>query len=104
MATWSNFGLQDRASPLIEQLNFFHDHTILILIIITILVSYLIIILCFNTFTNRFLLHGQTIEVIWTILPAVVLIFIAIPSLRLLYLLDEVNDPAITLKTIGHQW
>lgn len=104
MATWSNFGLQDRASPLIEQLNFFHDHTILILTIITILVGYLIIILCFNTFTNRFLLHGQTIEVIWTILPAVVLIFIALPSLRLLYLLDEVRNPAITLKTIGHQW
>lgn len=104
MATWSNLGLQDRASPLIEQLNFFHDHTLLILIIITILVSYLIIILFFNNFNNRFLLHGQTIEVIWTILPAVILMFIALPSLRLLYLLDEINRPSITLKTIGHQW
>lgn len=104
MATWSNFGIQDRNSPLIEQLNFFHDHTILILIIITILVSYLIIILFFNNFNNRFLLHGQTIEIIWTILPAIVLIFIALPSLRLLYLLDEIYEPSITLKTIGHQW
>lgn len=104
MATWSNFGLQDRNSPLIEQLNFFHDHTILILIIITILVSYLIIMLFFNKFNNRFLLHGQIIEIIWTILPAIVLIFIALPSLRLLYLLDEICEPSITLKTIGHQW
>ena len=104
MATWSNLGLQDSASPLIEQLNFFHDHTLLILIIITILVGYLIFILFFNKFTNRFLLHGQTIEIIWTILPAIVLIFIALPSLRILYLLDEINRPAITLKTIGHQW
>lgn len=104
MATWSNLGLQDRNSPIIEQLNFFHDHTILILIIITILVGYLIIILFFNKFTNRLLLHGQTIEMIWTVLPAIVLIFIAIPSLRLLYLLDEINSPCITLKTIGHQW
>lgn len=104
MATWSNLGLQDRNSPLIEQLNFFHDHTLLILIIITILVGYLIIILFFNKFTNRLLLHGQTIEIIWTVLPAIVLIFIALPSLRLLYLLDEINDPSITLKTIGHQW
>lgn len=104
MATWSNLGLQDSASPLIEQLNFFHDHTLLILIIITILVGYLIAILFFNKFTNRFLLHGQTIEIIWTILPAIVLIFIALPSLRILYLLDEINNPAITLKTIGHQW
>jgi cytochrome c oxidase subunit 2 len=104
MATWTNLNLQDRNSPLIEQLIFFHDHRLLILVIITIIVGYLILILFFNKFTNRFLLHGQTIEVIWTILPAVVLLFIALPSLRLLYLLDEIRKPIITLKTIGHQW
>lgn len=104
MATWTNLNLQDRNSPLIEQLIFFHDHRLLILVIITIIVGYLIIILFFNKFTNRYLLHGQTIEVIWTILPAVVLLFIALPSLRLLYLLDEIRKPIITLKTIGHQW
>lgn len=104
MATWSNLNLQDRASPLIEQLNFFHDHSIIILTIITTLVAYIITILLFNKYTNRFLLHGQLIEIIWTILPAIVLIFIALPSLRLLYLMDEINEPIITLKTIGHQW
>lgn len=82
MATWSNLNLQDRASPLIEQLNFFHDHSIIILTIITTLVAYIITILLFNKYTNRFLLHGQLIEIIWTILPAVVLIFIALPSLH----------------------
>jgi cytochrome c oxidase subunit 2 len=104
MATWSNFGLQDRNSPLIEQLNFFHDHSMLILFIITILVGYLITILFFNNIINRFLLHGQSIEIIWTVIPAVVLLFIALPSLRLLYLIEEINDPSITLKSIGHQW
>lgn len=104
MATWGNIALLDRNSPLIEQLNFFHDHTILILLLITVLVGYIIISLFFNKFTNRFLLSGQTIEIIWTILPAIILLFIAFPSLRLLYLLDEINKPAITLKTIGHQW
>lgn len=104
MATWANLGLQDSASPVIEQLIFFHDHAILILTIITVLVGYLIGILVFNKFTNRYLLSGQIIEIIWTILPAIVLVFIAIPSLRLLYLIDEVNSPTITLKTIGHQW
>nr|QZI85395.1 cytochrome c oxidase subunit II [Limnophyes minimus] len=104
MATWSNFGLQDSNSPLMEQLNFFHDHTLLILIMITVLVAYLMGMLFFNNLINRFLLHGQTIEVIWTILPAFVLMFIALPSLRLLYLLDEINNPSLTLKTIGHQW
>lgn len=104
MATWSNLNLQDRASPLIEQLIFFHDHTILILVIITVIVSYIIGILFFNKYINRFLLHGQIIEIIWTVLPAIILIFIALPSIRILYLLDEVNNPSITLKAIGHQW
>jgi len=104
MTTWSSLGLQDRNSPIIEQLNFFHDHSLLILILVTTLVGYLIISLFFNDLNNRFLLHGQTIEVIWTILPAIVLLFIAFPSLRILYLLDEINNPSISLKTIGHQW
>lgn len=104
MATWNNLNLQDRASPIIEQLSFFHDHALLIITIITILVGYLITSLLFNKLTNRYLLSGQTIEIIWTILPAFTLIFIALPSLRLLYLIDEINNPTITLKTIGHQW
>nr|ARH53963.1 cytochrome c oxidase subunit 2 [Orsodacne cerasi]QWB85679.1 cytochrome c oxidase subunit II [Orsodacne cerasi] len=104
MATWKTLLLQDSASPLMEQLSFFHDHTMMILVIITVLVGQLMITLFFNKFSHRFLLEGQMIEIIWTILPAVTLIFIALPSLRLIYILDEVNNPMITIKTIGHQW
>nr|YP_010274867.1 cytochrome c oxidase subunit II [Pseudocoladenia dea]UJV31564.1 cytochrome c oxidase subunit II [Pseudocoladenia dea]WNN66904.1 cytochrome c oxidase subunit II [Pseudocoladenia festa] len=104
MATWSNLNLQNSASPLMEQIIFFHDHTLVILLMITILVSYLMIMLFFNSYINRFLLEEQMIEMIWTILPAITLIFIALPSLRLLYLLDELNNPLMTLKSIGHQW
>nr|UGS79838.1 cytochrome c oxidase subunit II [Parantica sita]USN94461.1 cytochrome c oxidase subunit II [Parantica sita] len=104
MATWSNFNFQNSASPLMEQIIFFHDHTLIILMMITILISYLMINMFFNKYTNRFLIEEQMIELIWTILPAFTLIFIALPSLRLLYLLDEINNPLITLKSIGHQW
>nr|YP_063375.1 cytochrome c oxidase subunit II [Pteronarcys princeps]AAT76650.1 cytochrome c oxidase subunit II [Pteronarcys princeps] len=104
MATWANLGLQDSASPLMEQLTYFHDHALLILIIITVLVSYVMATLFYNSNLDRFLLDGQTIETVWTILPAITLLFIALPSLRLLYLLDEVAYPTLTLKTIGHQW
>uniref|UniRef100_Q4JI75 Cytochrome c oxidase subunit 2 n=7 Tax=Oleria TaxID=127248 RepID=Q4JI75_9NEOP len=104
MATWSNLNFQNSASPLMEQIIFFHDHTLIILIMITILISYLMINLFFNKYTNRFLIEEQMIELIWTIMPAFTLIFIALPSLRLLYLLDEINNPLITLKSIGHQW
>nr|YP_010430487.1 cytochrome c oxidase subunit II [Notobitus montanus]USS57984.1 cytochrome c oxidase subunit II [Notobitus montanus] len=104
MATWGNMNLQDANSPLMEQLIFFHDHALMILLMITVLVSYVMVSLTSNKFINRNLLEGQTIEFIWTALPAVTLIFIALPSLHLLYLIDEVNNPELTLKTIGHQW
>nr|YP_009250287.1 cytochrome c oxidase subunit II [Gromphadorhina portentosa]AMW91042.1 cytochrome c oxidase subunit 2 [Gromphadorhina portentosa]QHD59295.1 cytochrome oxidase subunit II [Gromphadorhina portentosa] len=104
MTTWANMNLQDSASPIMEQLIYFHDHALMIIIMILTIVSYMMIMLILNSFTNRFLLEGQFIEVAWTIAPAIILIFIAIPSLRLLYLMDEINSPAVTLKTIGHQW
>nr|YP_220577.1 cytochrome c oxidase subunit II [Harpiosquilla harpax]AAT85807.1 cytochrome c oxidase subunit II [Harpiosquilla harpax] len=104
MATWGYLGFLDAASPLMEQLIFFHDHAMIVLTLIVTIVGYMMGSLLTNKFVNRFLLEGQTIEIIWTMLPAVILLFIAFPSLRLLYLLDEVNEPAITLKTIGHQW
>nr|ATN23469.1 cytochrome c oxidase subunit II [Aphthona sp. EMHAU-15071309] len=104
MTTWKNFMLQDSVSPLMEQLSYFHDHALMILVIITVLVGQLMITLFFNKLTHRYLLEGQMIEIIWTILPTITLIFIAIPSLRLIYILDEINNPSITIKTIGHQW
>lgn len=104
MATWAQIGFQNSASPLIEQLIFFHDHALLILILITTLVGYFIISLVTNKFVNRYLLDGQIIEIIWTVLPAVILIILALPSLRLLYLIDETTEPRLTLKTVGHQW
>lgn len=104
IATWGNIIIQDANSSLIEQLTFFHDHTIIILSIITLIVAYIIITLTKNKLVNRYLLEGQTIELIWTIIPAITLIFIALPSLRLLYIIDEINNPSITLKVIGHQW
>jgi hypothetical protein len=54
--------------------------------------------------TRRFILEGQIIGTIWTIAPTIISVFIAIPSLRLLYLIDEIHNPVITLKTVGHQW
>nr|AHK60907.1 cytochrome c oxidase subunit 2 [Ctenocephalides orientis]QNO58373.1 cytochrome c oxidase subunit II [Ctenocephalides felis]AHK60908.1 cytochrome c oxidase subunit 2 [Ctenocephalides orientis]AHK60909.1 cytochrome c oxidase subunit 2 [Ctenocephalides orientis]AHK60910.1 cytochrome c oxidase subunit 2 [Ctenocephalides orientis] len=104
MNTWMNFNLQNSNSPLMEQLMFFHNHSMLIILLITILVGYIMSSLFYNKLYNRYLLESQNIEIIWTILPAFMLIFIALPSLRLLYLLDDSNSPLISLKAIGHQW
>nr|AWN56234.1 cytochrome c oxidase subunit 2 [Eriopis connexa] len=94
----------DSSSFLLEQLSFFHDHALLILTMITCAVAYIMVMLLFNKLNHRFLLEGHTIETIWTILPAFTLIFIALPSLKLIYLIDEIRNPLVTLKTIGHQW
>nr|QGT67591.1 cytochrome c oxidase subunit II [Porotermes adamsoni]WHM51903.1 cytochrome c oxidase subunit II [Porotermes adamsoni]BAX64239.1 cytochrome oxidase subunit II [Porotermes adamsoni] len=104
MTTWANMNLQDSASPIMEQLIFFHDHALLIITMVLAVVTYLITMLMQSDHTNRFLLEGQLLEVLWTVTPAIILIFIAAPSLRLLYLMDEIHYPAMTMKTIGHQW
>nr|YP_010181525.1 cytochrome c oxidase subunit II [Eurycantha calcarata]QVD43186.1 cytochrome c oxidase subunit II [Eurycantha calcarata] len=104
MTTWPSLILQDSSSPLMEQLIFFHDHIMLILMMIVTTVTYIMIMLIINNNTDRNLLEGQMIELIWTVTPALTLFFIATPSLRLLYLMDEINMPMMTTKTVGHQW
>uniref|UniRef100_A0A0A0RUQ6 Cytochrome c oxidase subunit 2 n=2 Tax=Propylea japonica TaxID=158624 RepID=A0A0A0RUQ6_9CUCU len=104
MATWKSLMFLDGSSFLLEQLSFFHDHALLILMMITCTVAYIMISLIFNKFNHRFLLEGHTIETIWTILPALTLVFIALPSLKLIYMIDEIRNPLISIKTIGHQW
>ena len=50
------------------------------------------------------IIHGTVIEVAWTVTPSLILMIIAVPSFALLYSMDEIVDPSITLKAIGHQW
>lgn len=50
------------------------------------------------------IVHGSVIEVVWTIIPAVILIAVAVPSFALLYAADDIDVPALTLKVVGHQW
>nr|ASY98108.1 cytochrome c oxidase subunit II [Theopropus cattulus] len=104
MSGQANLGLQDSASPLMEQLMYFHDHSMFIITMVVISVGYMILSLMTNKFMDRYVMDGQYLEIIWTVLPAMVLIFIALPSIRTLYLIDENIKPTLTLKTIGHQW
>ena len=54
--------------------------------------------------SHKYLNHGTLIELIWTITPALILILIAFPSFKLLYLMDEVSDPSMSVLAEGHQW
>nr|YP_010177444.1 cytochrome c oxidase subunit II [Stenopsyche tienmushanensis]QSQ87269.1 cytochrome c oxidase subunit II [Stenopsyche tienmushanensis]UDU84906.1 cytochrome c oxidase subunit 2 [Stenopsyche tienmushanensis] len=104
MNTWSMLSLQNSASPMMEHLIFFHDNTLLMITIITIFVLYMMISIMTNKYINLTLLENQNIEMIWTIIPAIFLVFIALPSLQILYMIDESNSPSITIKIMGHQW
>nr|WES82246.1 cytochrome c oxidase subunit II [Archotermopsis wroughtoni] len=104
MTTWLNMSLQDSASPIMEQLIFFHDHTLMIILMILTMVLYLMATMTMNSNVNRYMLEGQIIELVWTVAPALILVLITTPSLRLLYLMDEIHNPSLTIKTIGHQW
>nr|YP_004717901.1 cytochrome c oxidase subunit II [Ichthyborus sp. NM-2010]BAK42150.1 cytochrome oxidase subunit 2 [Ichthyborus sp. NM-2010] len=104
MAHPSQLGFQDAASPVMEELLRFHDHALMIVLLISVLVLYIIIAMVSTKLTNKYILDSQEIEIVWTILPAVILVSIALPSLRILYLMDEINDPHLTVKAIGHQW
>nr|ACA64654.1 cytochrome oxidase subunit II [Kaburagia rhusicola ovogallis] len=102
--SWMKLSFQNSNSPLMEQLIFFHDHTIFIIMMIMFMISYMMIFIIKNKFINIKILENQLIELIWTIIPPIILIFIALPSLHLLYLMDEIKSPILTIKIFGHQW
>lgn len=71
---------------------------------IIIFVGYIIARILFNITIFKGLLHGQVIECIWTTVPGIILVQIALPSLSLLYLIEDSPSPNLTLKAVGHQW
>ena len=101
---------QDSASPQMEGLVELHDNILFYLVIILFAVGWILVSIA-KTYTNlespvshKNVSHGTLIELIWTITPALILIFIAFPSFKLLYLMDEVSDPSMAVLAEGHQW
>jgi cytochrome c oxidase subunit II len=101
---------QDSATPQMEGLVELHDNIMYYLVLILFAVSWILFSIVRNfvekraAIAHKYLNHGTLIELIWTITPAIVLILIAFPSFKLLYLMDEVNDPSMTISAEGHQW
>ena len=102
-------GFQDPASPMAEGMINFHHYLMFILIIVGVCVFWLLYrtTVLFSAEKNQVsqqFTHAPTLEIVWTIIPAIILLIIAAPSFSLLYSLDEYIDPDLTLKVIGHQW
>lgn len=101
--------VQDPATPMMEGMIYFHNLLMFFMIFVGVFVFYMLFyaIYAFSASRNstpaRFS-HNSPLEIVWTILPAIILLFIAVPSFTLLYSLDELIDPQLTVKVIGHQW
>lgn len=100
-------------SPFMEGLVELHDDLLLSMLMILIFVSWFLLQLIYRyaNVSNRrkknsssLKIHDTPLEIVWTILPAVILIFIAVPTFALLYAMDEEINPSFTLRVLGHQW
>ena len=104
------FLFQDSATSTMERIIDLHNEIMVFLVFIFFLVTWMLVrsIYLFrekNTKELRFAFqHNSTIEQIWTIVPALILLLIALPSCALLYLSDEISSPVMTIKITGYQW
>ncbi len=102
-------GFQNPRSPSAERIFAFHDLLlgIEVAIVIFVLVIMAYIIIKFNSKANPVpsrTTHNTLLEVIWTVVPILILVVIAVPSLKLLYFTDRTYDPELTIKVTGNQW
>jgi cytochrome c oxidase subunit 2 len=101
--------MQDPASPMMEGMISFHHFLMFFIVFIGFFVCYMLGYAIYQYHHKRspksaHFSHNSTLEIVWTILPAIILLIIAVPSFSLLYSLDELIDPQLTVKIIGHQW
>ena len=105
MIFWGILSLQDALRVTMEQIIYFHDYLIVVIIIIICVVGYFIGFVLFTKAYSSRIVADHLVETVWTILPIVVLVFLVYPSIYLLYLIDERRVEFLcTLKVIGHQW
>ena len=105
MIFWGILSLQDALRVTMEQIVYFHDYLIVVIIIIICVVGYFIGFVLFTKAYSSRIVADHLVETVWTILPIVVLVFLVYPSIYLLYLVDERRVEFLcTLKVIGHQW
>ena len=104
MTFWGQLNFQEGVTVIIELLNYFHDFIIVILILIITFVTYMLVYVRFNPYIDKYTIDSHFLETVWTIIPMFMLLIIAFPSLYLLYLIEDISKPSLTIKVVGHQW
>jgi len=104
MSFWGQLNFQEGVSVIIELLNYFHDFLIVVLILIITFVSYILAYVTFTPYTDKYTMDSHFLETVWTVIPMFILLIMAFPSLYLLYLIEDISKPSLTVKVVGHQW
>jgi cytochrome c oxidase subunit 2 len=104
MSFWGQLNFQEGVRIVIELLNYFHDFIIVILVLIMTFVSYMLFYVIFNPYLDKYTMDSHFLETVWTVIPMLILLVIAFPSLYLLYLIEDISKPVVTVKVVGHQW
>src|ERR1700746_3356863 len=102
-------GMQPPATPVKDRLSAFHDELLIIIALIRIFVLGLLLYVIVRFHHQRNPVptrtsHNTIIEMLWTVVPVLILVIIAIPSFKLMYFMDRVPNPDMTIKVTGHQW
>nr|ATU74558.1 cytochrome c oxidase subunit II [Liposcelis bostrychophila]ATU74571.1 cytochrome c oxidase subunit II [Liposcelis bostrychophila]UNO31837.1 cytochrome c oxidase subunit II [Liposcelis bostrychophila] len=101
---WLSFMLLESGGPVMEQMSEFHDHAMMVLFLIVSFLTVVFWVTLTNKNLNLNILTSEFLEMMWTSLPVFILLFLAVPSIQVLFMMEEVISPLMTIKIMGNQW
>jgi len=104
MSRWNSLNFQDPCSLRILELTILHDYVIIVILRVLLLILYILIIIFTSSLTYKTFSERTIIETIWSITPALMLVLLVIPSIKVLYIVEDIKTPNISFKIVAHQW
>lgn len=104
MPRWISLTFQDPASTAIKELTTLHDHILVIILLVLLFITYIFIYLLTVKQFYKNLSENTFIETVWSIIPTFLIVVLAVPSIRVLFIIEDMKSPALTFKVVAHQW
>nr|BBB46770.1 cytochrome c oxidase subunit 2 [Sarcoptes scabiei] len=104
MTSWMMMSFQDSCSFTMMELSLFHDYMLSILMGIVVMITYILFYIIFNKNFYKNLSESTKIEIIWSVVPVFILIMLVMPSMKVLYLMEDIKTPSLNFKIVAHQW
>lgn len=85
------------------ELMLLHDYVIVVMLRILVLIIFIITRILFSSFFYKSLSEGTLIETIWSVIPSLVLVILVLPSMKVLYVVEDIKSPLFSFKVMAHQ-